>query len=85
MEELHLPLEETKLWIHDLYLFLHSHQDIMSAHSVDFFTYDHWNTIIKSSWKEDLLAISCDEQFLQPPKGALPGKACSFASTHINT
>ena len=73
MEKICLPLEEVKLWVHELYTFLQSYQDITSAHSVDFFTCNHWDIIIKSSWKEDLLAITSDEWFLQPPKCGPPG------------
>ena len=73
MEELRLPLEEVKQWIHDLYFFLHCYQDISSAHSVDFFTHDHWEIVIKSNWREELLATTREEQFVQPSKGGSPG------------
>ena len=73
MEELCLPVEEIQAWTRDLYLFLNNHRDITSAHSVDFFTCNHWENIIKSSWREDLLTMSCDEQLIKPSTGGPPG------------
>ena len=72
MEELHLPLEELKRWIHALYLFLHSYREITSAHSVDFFTCNHWDNHIKPGWREELLSIS-EEQLVEPNAGGSPG------------
>ena len=73
MEELRLPLREVERWIHALYMFLLGHRQITSAHSVDFFTCDHWENIIKSSWREELLSLSSEEQLIQPRTGGSPG------------
>lgn len=72
MEELHLPLEELKRWIHALYLFLHGHREITSAHSVDFFTCDHWDNHIKPVWRDELLSAT-EEQLVEPKAGGSPG------------
>ena len=73
MEELRLSLEEIKVWIRDLYFFLNDHRDITSAHTVDFFTCNHWETIVKPSWREELLTVSYDEQLVKPSTGGPPG------------
>ena len=72
MEDLHLPLEELKRWIHALYSFLHSHRGITSAHSVDFFTCNHWDNHIKPEWREELLSAT-EEQLVEPNAGGSPG------------
>ena len=72
MEELHLPLEKLKRWIHSLYLFLHSHREITSAHSVDFFTCNYWDSHIQPGWREELLSASV-EQLVEPNAGGSPG------------
>ena len=72
MEELHLPLDKLKRWIHSLYLFLHSHREITSAHSVDFFTCNYWDSHIQPGWREELLSAS-EEQLVEPNAGGSPG------------
>ena len=72
VEELHLKLDELKRWIHNLYCFLHGYREISSAHSVDFFTFDHWDSHVKPGWREELLSVS-EEQLVEPSAGGSPG------------
>lgn len=51
-----------------LYSFIHKYRGLCEAHTVDFFTDDHWNGVIPESWRKDLLSIDTSNPltFLNP-------------------
>ena len=50
-----------------LYEFLQENRQICDAHTVDFFTEDHWTGIVPDGWKEALLSSDINhESFLNP-------------------
>ena len=50
-----------------LYEFLQENRQICDAHTVDFFTEDHWTGIVPDGWKETLLSPDNNhESFMNP-------------------
>lgn len=43
-----------------LYEFVSSQALLSNAHTVGFFTEDHWNNVIPDNWKSDLLVLEHD-------------------------
>lgn len=51
-----------------LYRFLDAHRALFEAHSVDFFTEDHWNTAVPEEWRSLADFLPPDEVFLFPER-----------------
>ena len=49
-----LPLQQTQEWLDSLYKFIDSHWKLCDAHTVDFFSNQHWEHIVKDEWKPQL-------------------------------
>lgn len=51
-----------------LHCFICKYRELCEAHTVDFFTDDHWGRVIPESWTQDLFSVDTNDAliFLNP-------------------
>ncbi len=62
-----LTVEESRDWIRALLGFIDSHKELCNAHTVDFFTKEHWKVVVRDEWKDGLLLVEDTDCLVNPP------------------
>ena len=67
-------LQETKEWVESLYEFIVTHRALCEAHTVDFFTQSHWESVICEGWRVEVEREGVSvEDIINPTAGAKEG------------
>lgn len=65
-------LKATRERVGALYEFFCRHAEFCNAHTVGFFTEDHWNNVIEPSWRDQLLAVDEENEHEWATKLKIP-------------
>ena len=64
--------QATRERVRALYEFFCRHAKLCNAHTVGFFTEDHWNNVIEPNWRDHLLAVDEESEHEWVTKFRLP-------------